>query len=191
MTGYGKFILSLPADVPSLRNFFPCYTHAIGNRDVLVMLEYRWVKRYLVAHHGYHAHAFRPGADDYVRVAQADAVRGQRHGLQAGGTKAIDGHPRHAIRQPRQQERNARDIHALFRLRHGAARNHVVDCRRIKPRALMHCCFQYMCQHVVGAHGFEHASRRLANRGSHGSNDIGILNFIGSHRNLLGNPLSV
>src|SRR6187455_70706 len=98
MTGYGKFILSLPADVPSLRNFFPCYTHSIGNRDVLVMLEYRWVKRYLVAHHGYHAHAFRPGADDYVRVAQADAVRGQCHGLQSGCTKAIDGHPGHAIR---------------------------------------------------------------------------------------------
>ena len=44
MTGDGKFILSLPADVPSLRDFFPRYTHSVGDRDVLVLLEYRWVQ---------------------------------------------------------------------------------------------------------------------------------------------------
>ena len=36
MTGYRKFILGLAADLPSLRDFFPGYAHAVGDGDVLV-----------------------------------------------------------------------------------------------------------------------------------------------------------
>src|SRR5213082_1635235 len=48
-------------------------------------------------------------------------------GLQAGGAKAVDGYRAGFDGQARTKSGDARDVHALFALGHGAAEDHVVN----------------------------------------------------------------
>ncbi len=57
----------------------------------------------------------------------ADAVGGQRDGLQAGGAEAVDGHSGNGYRQSGAKGRDFSDVHALLGLGHGAAQDNVFD----------------------------------------------------------------
>ena len=52
VAGHCEFVLCFAAHLPAFRDFFPCYTHAIRNADVLIVLKYRRVERHLVPRHG-------------------------------------------------------------------------------------------------------------------------------------------
>src|SRR5262249_46927423 len=107
-----KFVLRSATYFPLLGYSLCCNAHAIGDADVLVAREYALVHRNFVAAHGDHAHAFGATGDHDVRLAEADAIRALRDGLQARGTEAVDGEPWHAIRKPGEQQRYARHVHA-------------------------------------------------------------------------------
>jgi hypothetical protein len=66
------------------------------------------------------------------------------------------------VRQARQQHADARHVHALLRLGHRAADDHVADVVRVEPGHLRDRALQHVREHVVGPHAPEHAARRLA-----------------------------
>ena len=78
-----------------------------------------------------------PEAEQGMNVARiALLLAGLPNRLQAGRAKTVDRQPRHAVRQPSQQQCNARHIHPLFRFRHGAAGDDIADQSGIELRAL-------------------------------------------------------
>jgi hypothetical protein len=184
VAGDGEGVLVLARHLPLRRHLLGGEAHAVGDADVLVLLEHRRVERDLVAHHGrHHAHRLGAGGDHHVGLAEADAVGGERHGLHAGGAEAVDGHARHALRQAGQQQADAGDVHALLGFRHGAADDDVADQLRVEAGRARHDVADDVGQHVVGAHVPQRAAD-LADRGARGGDDVGVL-YLFAH---LGSP---
>jgi hypothetical protein len=61
--------------------------------------------------------AFHATGHVHIAFARNDALRGQCNGLQAGRTKAVDGHARHGDGQPARKRDLARDVGAGGTLR--------------------------------------------------------------------------
>jgi hypothetical protein len=133
----------------------------------------------LVAHHRHHAHALGAAGEHQVGFAEADAIGGHRHGLQAGRAEAVDGDAGHGVGQAGQQHADARHVHALLGLGHGAADDGVADAVRIDARRLRHHGADHVGEHVVRTGVAEYAARRLADRGAGGGDDVGVLHLLG------------
>src|SRR5699024_6067988 len=87
-------VLGLATDLPARGDVFGGDAHAVGDADVLVVEDGR-VHLHLVAHHRHHAHGLGAAGEHEVGLAEADAVGGHGHRLQAGGTEAVDGDAGH------------------------------------------------------------------------------------------------
>ena len=83
----------------------------------------------LDAAHGNEAHGFGAAGHDDARAARADALIGQRDGLQAGGAEAIDGDAGDFDGQAGAQSGPAGDVPALLAFGLRAAEDYVVDGR--------------------------------------------------------------
>jgi hypothetical protein len=151
--------------------------HAVGDGDVLVG-EDAGAHRHLVAHHWNHAHGLDAASQHQVGLAEADPVRGQRHGLQARGAEAVDGLRRGRFRKARQQRADARDVHALLALGHRAADHDVVDAARVDPRRLPDDGAQDMREEVGGVGVAQRAARCLADRRARRRDDVRILDLL-------------
>ncbi len=171
-------VLLLARHLPPRGDPFRGQPHAVGDAEVLVLGEHLGVERE-PAEHRDHAHALGAGGDDDVGLAGADAVGGDRDRVQPGGAEAIDRHPRHAVRQPGEQQTDARDVHALFVLGHGAADDHVLDALRLDLRYLHQDTLQDVRQQRVGAGMPERAPRGLADRCARRGDDVRILQLLG------------
>ena len=176
----GKLILLLTADVPLPRHVLGGDTHAVANGDMVVVENGR-TERGLVAAHRNHAHVFGAGRNHDVGLTETNTIGRQRHRLQAGRTKTVDRQTRHGVGQTRQQQGNARHIHALLGLWHRATGDHIINGVRVEAGALGKRRLQHVREQIVGAHVLEHATWRLANRGSRGGDDISVLNLLGHH----------
>ena len=173
----GESVLGFAADLPFLGHLLGGEAHAVGDGHVLVAGEDGRVEGDLVAHHlGHDGHALGAGGDHHVRLAQADARGGVRHGLQAGGAEAVDGNARHGVGQTGEQHADAGDVHALLRFRHGAADDHVADLAGVQAGHLADHGGQDVGQHVVRPDIAEHAVA-LGHRGAGGGDDVGFLNL--------------
>ena len=79
------------------------------------------------------------GGDERVALAGLDRVVRHADRLQARGAEPVDGRPRHARRQAREQRGAAAQVHPLLRLGEAAADDHVDDLlgrqRRARARA--------------------------------------------------------
>src|SRR5204863_8309217 len=78
----------------------------------------------------------QPARDNDRHPVHDHALRGERDGLHARGTKAVDGHAGRRHREPRAQRRLARDVLARRALRQRAAHDDVLDLAGLEARAL-------------------------------------------------------
>ena len=95
--------------------------------DLGPMVDKPGIGRELMAAARDQAHGLGAAGDDALGSARADAVRGHGDRLKAGAAEAVDGNRRDEVRQSRAQRDDAGHVIARFRLRHGAADDHVVD----------------------------------------------------------------
>jgi len=81
------------------------------------------------------AHAFNATGDHQVFPARAHLLRGQVHGVQAGGAKPVDLHARGAKVPARLERRHFCNDRALFAHRRDHAHHHVIDRGSVKAVA--------------------------------------------------------
>ena len=182
--GQGERVLVLARDLPFLGDLLGGDAHAVGDGHVLVVGEHLRAQGDLVAHHRHHRHRLGAAGQHQVGVAEADLVGRQRHGLQAGRAEAVDGLRGDGVGQAGQQHADARHVHALLALGHGAADDRVVDAADVDARRLRDDGAQHVREHVVGTGVAENAARRLADRGAGGGDDVGVLDLLGHFSSL-------
>jgi hypothetical protein len=178
----GIEVLRFAAHLPLRRHFFRGDPHSVSDRDVLIFREYCGVEARLVAAHRHHAHAFGAAGDHHLRFAQPNAVGRKRDRLHARGAEAVHRHAGDAVGEPREEQPDARDVHALLGFGHRATDDHVVGFARIQAGTPRHHRLEHVREHVVGTHVPEHAARRFADGHSRRGDDVGVLNLF-SHLN--------
>ena len=175
VTGECEGILIFAAHLPTLGDFFRRQTHAISNADVFVFREHGIVDRHLVAAHGNHAHGFRAGADHDVGCTGANAIGGNRHCFQSRGAETIHRQACDRLRNAREQQPDARNVHTLFRFGNCTADNHIGNLLRVEARYLRQRAAQYVREQIIGPRIAEHTARRLAHRRSAGGDYVGVV----------------
>ena len=137
-----------------------------------------------MAHHRDHAHALGASANHQVGVAHADAVGGQGHRLHARRAETVDRHRCRADRQARHQRGDARDVHALLGLGHGAADDDIINTRLIDLGKRRQDAAQAVRQQIIRTGVAEHAAGGFTDRGALGGDDVAILDGAGHGSNL-------
>src|SRR5215472_6735740 len=122
-------VLRLAGDAVARRHDISGLDHRHPQRG-FVLLEPVLIDR-LAVRILHQADAFEPAAHHHLGLAQHDAVR--RHGdrLQARTAETVDGDARDRDRQAGAHRGKARDVLARGALRHGAAKDHVLDLARL------------------------------------------------------------
>ena len=125
----------------------------------------------LVAAEGDVGHALGAAGDDDVGAAAADAVCGERDGLQAGGAVAVDGHGGDGDGQAGAEAGDAGDVHSLLGFGHGAAEDDVFDLGLVELRDAGEGSVDGEGGEIVGACGAKGAARGFADGGADGGGD--------------------
>jgi len=162
-------VLARNSVLPS--NPLGCQPH--GHIDLGAMVHEPGIRRRLESTARRHTHRLAPTGDHHMRRARANPVRRQRDGLQSRAAEAIDGHARNRVRQPRPQQRHARQIVARSALRHRASQDHVLD---IVPH--LRIAIDQRADHhrgqVVGPRMAQRAARSLPHRRAQTVDDHGV-----------------
>ncbi len=98
------------------------------------------------------AHAFHAACQNDLGSAGLNGLRRQTDGVKTRAAKAVNGQPRHAVRQPRQQRGHPRHVAVVFAGPVGAPHDNVVNCVGRKPRNSRHNRFYHIRQHIVRAY---------------------------------------
>ena len=130
---------------------------------------FQHVRVHLLLHAG---DAFHAAGDKHVGLAGDDALRGQRNGLQTGGTKAVQGHARHRHRATGHERDLARDVGARGALGAGATHDHVLDLGGVNAGA-RNRVLHGVATERGSMRQVECALPALGQRGARGGNDYG------------------
>jgi hypothetical protein len=118
----------------------------------------------LIATEGNTGHTLGSSGDDYLCGTPADAIYGERDGLETGGAVAIDGHGRGSYGQTGAKACDAGDVHSLLGFGHGASEDYIFDLGLIELREPLQSTADGEGRKVIGAGGAEGSSRSLAYR---------------------------
>ena len=105
-----------------------------------------------LAHHQRRAcHGFHAAGDDEVEFAGTDRSRGGPDGVEPRGAEPVHRRARHAVRQPGEQRRHARDVAVVLARLIGAAEDDFVDGLGKSGMARQECPYRNRGE-VVGPH---------------------------------------
>ena len=138
---------------------------------IRVVLDQPGIDRDLVAAKGHEGHGFGAARDNYLRPAAAYAFGSQRDSLKARGAVAVDGHGRRLDGHARTQRRDARHVHSLLALGHGAAENHVPDGAPVQIGDLIQRTPDGDSAQVVRPRGAQHSPGSFPHRRAHGADN--------------------
>src|SRR4029077_20321349 len=94
---------------------------------VWVMVDEPGIGGGFVPANGHKRHALVSASDDDFGGPAANALGGERDGLQTGGAETVDGHRGGLHGKTGAEGSDAGYVHALFAFGHSAAENYVVD----------------------------------------------------------------
>ena len=160
----GELVLLLPGDAVVVGDALRGEAH--GHVGAGVVVDEPGVDRDLVAAEGDVGHALGAAGEDDVGAAAADAVGGERDGLQAGGAVAVDGHGGGGDGQAGAEAGDAGDVHSLLGLGHGAAEDDVFDLGAVELRDAGEGSGDGDGGEVVGARGAEGSAWGFADGGA-------------------------
>jgi hypothetical protein len=165
-------ILHFAADAIALSDVLGGHQHrpVHGRLVRLQPLFLEHVAVHFILHAGDRLHA---AGDIALGLAGQDALRGERDGLQARRTEAVDRHARHRHRHACTQRRLARDVPARRPLGVRAAEDHVVDFAGLDSCALDRRR-DHVAAHRRAMGDVERALPALAERGAGGGYDYGV-----------------
>ena len=109
-------------------------------------------------------HRFDAASNGEVHLAGLDSARGGADRLHARCTKTVKRHARHAVGQPRQEQRHARDVAVVLAGLVGAAEEHVVELFPVDMGVALPQRADRHRGEVVGAHIGERAAEAADRR---------------------------
>ncbi len=119
MTAEGEGVLVVASDFVFALHIFRGQSHVYV--DLRAVVNEPGVGRELIASHRDQAHGFTAAGDEDFGASGADAVGGQRDGLQAGAAEPIDGDTGNCVGQTGAKRDHSRHVVSRLGFGHGAA----------------------------------------------------------------------
>ncbi len=124
-----------------------------------------------VAAHGNHGHGLDATGNHDLGSASHNALGTLGDRLQSGRAEAVDGDGRGLDRKSGAQGGDAGNVHALFRFRHGATQDDVLDLFGVELGHALEGTLDRIGSEVVGTGGAQGSLVGFADRGSNGTDD--------------------